>query len=186
MKNFFQNLFLYISAFIPLYFLIIVKLLIEIWNKNLTFNILNTLMLILNLIFIISGSLGLLFYFRTNKETPKKIVIVHSVNTTDQHFLGYFSLFVLFALTFDLERVSMAVVYIFVLVFIGVVYIKNRLLYINPFLNLIGYSFYNVTYRGEDGEEREAKIFYRGNLKAGKSYMVKLQNENFTFVDKGK
>ena len=132
-----RNIFLYISAFIPMYFLILVNLIIEIINKNLSFNVLNTTMFITLTLFIILGVCGLVWTIKFNRDYVMEICVVKVQNTTDQHFLGYFSLFVLFALSFELEKVSMACVFVIILIFVGIVYIKNSLYYINPFLKFL-------------------------------------------------
>ena len=96
-----QKVFLYLSAFIPLYSLIIIKELIDIINKNLTFNVLNTLTLILLTILIILGSFGIVKESKSGIYKLEKITIIEKKSITQEHFLGYFSLFVLFALTFE-------------------------------------------------------------------------------------
>lgn len=184
--QFTKNLLLYISAFMPMYVLVLIKLVVELINQNLSFNVLNTINLTTLLLLIAASVVGLLWNIRYNREESKEVRILSKHNITDQHFLGYFSLFVFFAIPLDLSYVSVYCVFAVVLVMIGVVYIQNSLYYINPFLNLLGYSFYDITYV-EIGsqEQRHAKIFYKGNLLIqNKTYFVKLKNENFSFVDK--
>ncbi|MEG1500283.1 MAG: hypothetical protein RR400_04390 [Clostridia bacterium] len=183
MKEFFNKLSLYVSAFIPLYFLVIIKLIVEIINENLSFNVLNTLMLIVNLMLILIGVIGFVKTIKT-KSNSCKIKIIKHQNLTDQHFLGYFSLFVLFAISFELEKVSMAFVYIIVLIFVGIVYLKNNLYYINPFLNILGYSFHEITFVVENEKiQKTAMIFFKGaQLDSNRIYEVNLKNENFGFV----
>ena len=184
--QFIKNLLLYISAFIPMYFLILVKLIVEIINDNLSFNVLNTLNLVTLLLLMIAGMGGLIWNVKFNTDESKQVQILSKHNITDQHFLGYFSLFVFFAIPLDLSLVSVYIVYLSILIMIGIVYINNALFYINPFLNLLGYNFYDITYiEVGSREERHAKIFYRGDLEiANRTYFVKLKNENFSFVDK--
>ena len=184
--QFTKNLLLYISAFMPMYVLVLIKLVVELINQNLSFNVLNTINLTTLLLLIVASVVGLLWNIRYNREESKEVRILSKHNITDQHFLGYFSLVVFFAIPLDLSYVSVYCVFVVVLVMIGVVYIQNSLYYINPFLNLLGYSFYDITYV-EIGsqEQRHAKIFYKGNLLIqNKTYFVKLKNENFSFVDK--
>ena len=183
-----KNLLLYISAFVPMYALIFVKLIIEIINHNITFNVLNTTNFIIHVLLIISGIIGIIVNVIMNKSESIEIEILSKHNITDQHFLGYFSLFVFFAIPLDLSLVSGFAVYILILIFIGIVYINNGLFYINPMLNLLGYNFYDITYREKGStENRNAKIFYRGELEISKkTYWVKLKNVNFSFVDVGK
>lgn len=182
-----KEILLFLSAFIPMYFLIIVKLIIEIINTNLTFNFLNTTVLIVMLSVIGLGLLGLRLEIYNKKQKSDRIIIIKYENITDQHFLGYFSLFVLFAITFDLSKYSMFVVFVLIISMIGVVYVKNKLFYINPFLNILGYNFYNVTYKIVGSEQTKiTKLFFKGDLVCNKEYLVKIKNEHFSFVDKQK
>lgn len=178
-----QKVFLYLSAFIPLYSLIIIKELIDIINKNLTFNVLNTLTLILLTILIISGSFGIVKESKSGIYKLEKITIIEKKSITQEHFLGYFSLFVLFALTFELEKISMFVIFLLILCLIGIVYIKNNLFYINPLLNILGYNFYDITYKTENGEVHKDKFFFKGTLNEG-AYICKLGDKNFNYIYK--
>ena len=81
------------------------------------------------------------------KSKYESLEIISSKNVTRENFLPYFPLFVLFALAFELEYISMAVVYLIIIALLGIVYIKNRLFYINPFLNIIGFSIYEIQYK---------------------------------------
>lgn len=186
MKKYLKNFLLYISAFVPMYFLVFVKLIVEIINHNATFNVLNTLNFVTLLLLMILGAVGLLWnvYFANGKSI--EVEIVSKKNITDRHFLGYFSLFVFFAIPLDLSLVSAYCVYVLVLVMIGVVYINNSLYYINPLLNLLGYNFYDISYKEKGSNEiKKSKIFYKGDLLIeNKTYWVNLKNQHFCFVDK--
>lgn len=187
MKQTLKNIMLFLSAFIPMYFLIWVKLVMELINDNLHFNVLNTIVFVSLIVVIALGLLGLKLEIFNQKEKSQKVIIMEWNNITDRHFLGYFSLFVLFAITFDLSKVSMVVVFVLILCMIGVVYVKNKLFYINPFLNILGFNFYKISYKVENDEQvLQTHIFYRGNLKENKFYWVKIKDENFSFVDKTK
>lgn len=186
MKLFFKNLLLYLSAFVPMYFLVFVKLVVEIINDNLTFNFLNTLNFVTLLLVISLGCFGLLWNVKFETVKSVEIEIIKIQNITDEHFLGYFSLFVFFAIPLDLSLVSAYCVYVFVLIFIGIVYINNSLFYINPLLNILGYSFYTIEYKDSDSLVKTIKIFHKGRLIEGKKYWVKVKNEHFSFIDNKK
>lgn len=180
-----KNVFLYLSAFLPMYLLILLRQVLDLINHNLSFNILNALSITLLVLLMILGGIGLYLSVKKNIAPSKKVLILSAKNITDQHFLGYFSLFVLFALQLDIAFISDFFLFIIITLFIGVVYIKNSLYYINPLLNLLGYSFYDIECKS--GEKTiKAKIFYRGKLHLNKTYFVKIKNENFAFIDKGK
>lgn len=188
MKDFLKDLLLYISSFVPMYFLIFIRLIVEIINDNLSFNILNTLNFVTLLILILSGCFGLVWNVKYSTLKEMEIEITFQQNITERHFLGYFSLFVFFAIPLDLSYVSVYCVYILVLVMIGIVYINNSLYYINPLLNLLGYNFYDVEYiEIGSNEKKKAKVFCKGNLiEKGNTCKVKIKNEHFMFVDKDK
>lgn len=183
-----KKISLYLSAFVPLYFLVITKIIIDIINNNLSFNFLNTTTIIILSILIILGIYGANISIRHSNTNQTKIRILKQTSITEQYFLGYFSLFVLFALSFELERVSMFVVFVIVIVLIGIVYIRNDLFYINPFLNILGYNFYDITYIIiDDNKEttKRAKFFFKGKLDTSKqTYIAYLSHENFSMIIK--
>ena len=174
---------LYLSAFVPLYFLVIVKTLIDILFQNLNFNILNTFSLILLVGLILFGSIGAIKAVKHEDTKTTNIKIIKKNSITEKYFLGYFSLFVLFALSFELEKVSMFVVFVLVIVFIGIVYVKNDLYYINPFLNILGYNFYDATFIDLDtNKTKTAKFIFKGKLEINKIIQAKLSHQNFSLI----
>ena len=183
--NLLKDLFLYLSAFVPMYILIALRLIIDLINDNLSFNVLNSVNLVTLVLLTVLGIVGLIVNIHHSKDVSKEIIILKKQNITDRHFLGYFSLFVLFALQLELSYVSDYCLFIVITIFIFIFYIKNSLYYINPLLNILGYNFYDIVYL-EVGSQKEAegKIFYKGNLAVNKSYLVRFKNDNFAFVDK--
>ena len=183
MKKLLKNIFLYLSAFVPMYFLIFVKLVVEIINDNLHFNVLNTINFVTLLFLIVLGAVGLVWNVKYSSRKTLKIEVVSRKNITDQHFLGYFSLFVFFAIPLDLSYVSAYCVYIFVLIMIGVVYISNSLYYINPLLNLLGYKFFDVEFKfvGQN-ETKQIKMFSKKEIPLGQCF-INIKNEHFCFMN---
>ena len=178
-----KNILLYLSAFMPMYILIIIKQILELVFGNTDFTFLTIVVFCFLGLAIILGYVGLHLEIINKKQQSEKIIIVSKENLTDQHFLGYFSLFVLFAITFDLSKTSMFVIFVLILVMIGIVYVKNKLFYINPFLNVLGFNFYNITYKLVGKKDTlSTKIFFRGDLLTNKEYEVKIKDENFAFV----
>ncbi len=155
-----------------MYVLLLFKFVIEILTNNLTKDFLNIFMVVFLLVLTICGIVGVRLVLKKPCNKKEKITLTSVSNTTDQHFLSYFSLFVLFALTFELEKISMAIVFIAILVLVGIVYIKNNLYHINPFLNILGYSFYNITYANKSQENATLKVFYKGKLNENSSYFL--------------
>lgn len=182
--KFFKNLFLYFSAFIPLFILLLIKLLVDIFNNNLSWNFLNTFNIILLCSLIVLGIFGILWNTIWSNSKVVSVQIQSSKEITDQYFLQYFSLFVMFAIPLDISYFNEFFVYIVILIFIGVVYINCGLFYINPLLNILGYRFFDTTYVDELGQSKNAKIFCKQKIYANSQYNIKIKNEHFAFVSK--
>lgn len=176
-----KKILLFISAYIPLYILLLIKIGLQLANSNLHFNILNSIMLGLLFTMTILGAIGI--FFGLNAKNYVQIYIKSAKNITEKHFLGYLSLFVLFALNFQIEYYAMAATFAVVLIFIGIVYIKNDLFYINPTLNILGYSFYEITYISTNSNEQQASyLLYKGKLEYAKTYDVNFSSYNLNIT----
>lgn len=126
-----------------------------------------------------------MFLENKNSAEVMEIKVIQKKSITQQHFLGYFSLFVLFALTFELEKISMFVIFLLIIILIGIVYIKNDLFYINPFLNILGYNFYDVKYKDKNGKIKIDKFYFKGKLQ-NQTYIVKKGEINFNYIFRSK
>lgn len=180
-----KKVLLFLSAFVPLYFLVTIKIIIDIINDNLHFNFLNTISLISFILLIGIGLFGAKISIDHKNTRTTSIKIIEYTSITEQYFLGYFSLFVLFALSFELEKVSMFIVFIIIIILIGLVYIRNDLFYINPLLNILGYNFYSVTFINLETNQKQNEIFiYYGKLSnKDPLFSAKLSHENFSLIE---
>lgn len=178
------KIILFISAFVPMYILFEVNLIVELINGNLNLNTTNTCVLIVLTGLILLGIIGLMFVINMNEKVVDNITVLTKKNLTDQHFLNYFSLFVLLALTFDLSKICFICVFIIILIFIGIVYIKNNIFYVNPLLNILGYSFYDISYKNSNGEISEIRIFHKGKIILNdKKYKLTFTKRNLNFLE---
>lgn len=168
-----------------MYFLIGIKFIADMIFDNIDPSTLNFITLGILGLLIVLGVVGLCWNIKDGGE-GEQISITQSKNLTDQHFLGYFAIFILFALSFDLTRVSMLCAFVFITIFIGIVYVNNQMYYINPMLNILGFNFYEVSYiKNGEAEKKTAKMFYRGSLEPSQAmYNVKMKNQQFIFADK--
>ena len=180
-----SKIILFISAFVPMYILFLINLIVEIINDNLSMNIVNRCVLVVLALLIFIGSVGLIVLINWKDKNYVSIKIISKKNITDQHFLNYFSLFVLLALTFDLSKISFICMFVVITIFIGIVYIRNNIFYINPMLNIMGYSFYDIVYLDENGEQKESRIFFKGKLTIENySYKLYKNKRNLLFLEK--
>jgi hypothetical protein len=75
--------------------------------------------------------------------------------------------------------------FVVITIFIGIVYIRNNIFYINPMLNIMGYSFYDIVYLDENGEQKESRIFFKGKLTIENySYKLYKNKRNLLFLEK--
>ena len=180
-----KSLSLYFSAFVPMYILLILQNILEIINGNRTLNALNTISLVIFSSATIWGVVGLIYYLKRAPKNVIKIKVISSTNIADQHFFSYISVFILFTLGFDISKMAMFATTIIILAIIGIVYIHNKIFYINPLLNILGFSFFEIEYITEKSNSPQtAKVFYYGhhNLK-DKWVQVSFESTNFTFID---
>lgn len=70
-----------------------------------------------------------------------------------------------------------------IIILIGIVYINNKMFYINPLLNILGYNFFEVQYKDEQGNEKTLTLFCKGELE-NKTYTIRVLNNNFIFINK--
>lgn len=176
---------LFLSSFSPLFLLLLIKEIIEIINNNLSLNLLNSTLLIMLSIMFLCGVLTLVVLLNDIKNCyGKRVKVTSKQNTTDQHFLGYFSLFVLFAISFEIEMYSMACVFFLVLLMIAIVYIKNDMYFINPLLNMFGYSYYQIEYQDSTGKTTSSNAFFKGALVVGDKYILCTKYSSLFFLKK--
>lgn len=180
-----KNIFLYFSAFVPMYCLVLVKFICGTLTNTIAFTFLTVFTFIIFFILTILGVFGLVWNMRSPYEKEIEIKIEKSQNITDQHFLTYFSLFVLYALSFELTKPSMLTISFIIIILIGIVYVNNKMFYINPLLNILGYNFFQITYHEKNNPKakKTMKLFCKGNLE-NKFYKIKMKNKNFVFIDK--
>lgn len=174
---------LFVSAFVPMYILFLINSVVWLILGHLEINFVNITTIIVLVLLSIVGIVGVLFQINCKSKEQIEIKVISKKNLTDQHFLNYFSLFVLLSLTFDLSKLSFVFVFIVILIFIGIVYIKNNIFYINPLLNIMGYSFYDIVYLDSDGKKKELRIFFKGELKIReKKYTMCACNKNINIL----
>lgn len=179
-----EKFLLYLSAFVPMYVLLALKLVIDLAFGNLSFNVLNSMTLGLLVVLTGLGILGLVRAMKKIECNAQIVQIESSTNCTDEQFFNYFSLFVLFSLTYQIEFVSMFCVFVAILIFIGLVYIRNNLFNINPLLNILGYSYYEITFTTSGNKTpQSAKVFYKGKLSNGEHRICPNQKmKNFIVI----
>lgn len=169
---------MFLSAFVPMYILVLTKTVLDLINGNIELNITNVLVTIFLSIFVVLGFVGL-FFINKGKSNIIHIKVEDVDNVTGQYFFGYFSLFVLLAVNFDLSKICEIVVFLLINTMIGVVYTHNNLYFINPLLNILGFDICNITYKS-GGEDVCIKVFTNRKISIGDSISINTMfNSNF-------
>lgn len=182
--KFLKKLMYFLIAFNPMYLILIIKSIIQIeTEKDLYWNTFNHwLVSSLIILFIITLLFGIVYVYKKSNKNTEKIIIIKAKNLTGDYFLGYFSLFGLLALSFDISSPYQLIVLATILFLIGIVYIKNNLYYINPLYNMLGYKFMHVKYRCENGDEiQEANIFTTKPLEKEIGESIDVENNEYDF-----
>lgn len=150
----FRKIVLFISSYIPLYILMIIKNILErvtdkgrfiglIGRKIKLFDEVNDYALVL-LIFLCLSSFMYLQRKIKSTEGKKYYKIVSVEDQTSNYYFNYISIYLLSCLGLTLNNIVDVFVLSFLMLIVGYIYISNRMTYMNPTLNLIGYKVYNA------------------------------------------
>ncbi|EKK0903688.1 hypothetical protein EB05_02128 [Enterococcus faecium] len=139
---------LYISSYLPLYLLLIYKGCTE-WVNDDESKINPTIYLffLIILIIFILISIGTVIYFccqETNRNEPIK----GSFTSTGDNVISYIMTYLTPMLSLELKNESTLVINLSLFILIGILYVKNNLVYLNPMLSLFGYYIYEWDYDG--------------------------------------
>ena len=146
-----HKIILFVSSYIPLYLLLIVKDIVgrleRYGLKSLKnfykINSLNDIMILILLFFILTS----FFYLRHMLKTATKgayIKIKEIKDETSTNFLNYISIYFLSCIGLSLGSYEDMTVLVIVMFIIGYIYTSSNLVYINPILHLLGYGIYNM------------------------------------------
>ncbi len=183
-----KKVIMYLSAFLPMFWLILIKDYATILKNAISGEGLYTDLLSVQL-FIVVGLVVLItictiFLISKNKELSTDLVVVTSVtNRTAEYYLGYFSLFILELFAFSFTDVVDIIVMVVLLILLGIVYIKNGLFFINPTMNIYRSYIFEAEYN--DGKAIRSKILIcKEKIKVGDKLKVYVSNYAFTLASK--
>lgn len=158
-----EKIGLYISSYLPLYPLLIYKeydkIKIDVKKNNIGSHIDEIIFLIV-LIFFIVISFCCILKFLIGKSY-KRISISKNLQSSGDNIISYIMSYLVPMLSIDVDDRSSLVINLVLFFIIGILYVKNDLVYLNPVLSLIGYNFYI----DENGEVVLTK-FTLGQIKA--------------------
>jgi hypothetical protein len=133
------------------------------------------------LIFI---AIGLVVYFLYFKELdgdfahPKTI---GSIENISNNHLSFLATYILPFVTFDFKDTRNWIILTFMLLIIGIIYVKTNFFYTNPTLSLFGVYVYYITF---EGENTKIIAISRRRLKSTDIVRRRHIDENIYFVKK--
>jgi hypothetical protein len=140
---------------VPLYFLFIIKkfnvdyfecLVTEYYNievyKSILFNNIPSLLLLVLIIISIASFQKFISESNNGGELPQKFTDIKNI---DFNHLTFIATYILPLLAFSLDSVRDAIFIIFLLTFIGIIYIKTNLYYLSPVFIIFGIKVYEAT-----------------------------------------
>lgn len=163
----FRKIILFISSYIPLYLLMIIKNILErttnggkflsLTNRKfIFFDEINDYALVALMILCIVSFMYLKIKIN-NTDGNKYYKVISVQNETSNYYFNYISVYLLSCLGLTLNNIVDVFVLLFLMVIVGYIYISNRMTYINPTLNLLGYKVYSTKLKQESASN--AKTF---------------------------
>lgn len=150
----FRKIILFISSYIPLYVLMIIKNILErttdkgrfldLSNRNfIFFDEINDYALFILVILCIGSFLYLKSKIK-NTSGVKNYKVISVEDETSNYYFNYISIYLLSCLGLTLNSIVDVFVFCFLMIIVGIIYISNNMTYMNPTLNLLGYKVYNA------------------------------------------
>lgn len=151
-----RKIVLFISSYIPLYILMVLKNILErCTNKgrflNLGYKIKNIALfdeindwaiVVLSVLTIFS-----LLYLK-NKIRNTYGEVYYKINKvsdeTSNNYFNYISVYLLSCLGLSLNNIVDVFIFVFLMILVGYIYITNDMIYLNPTLNMMKYNVYSV------------------------------------------
>lgn len=189
-----RKIMLFISSYIPLYVLMILKNILERVTENGRFiskNIKNIQLFdeindyALIILAVLSVASFLYLWMKIKDTVTEKYYIIQGVqDETSNYYFNYISIYLLSCMGLSLNSIVDSFVFAFLMLIVGYIYISNNMTYMNPTLNLMGYKVYNVTLESKSTKGKGDCL-----LIAKKSIKIKIgkeiqgsQNQDFVFV----
>lgn len=182
----FKKIFLYLSSYIPIIFIIIIKdfiILLMAGIKNNDYSLLLNWNLIgVFIVLLVTIITFIVSIFGNRKLTIDRVKIINISNKTNDYYAQYFSMFILSLLGFSFLNLVDIIVFVLILLVLGIVYIKNGLFYINPTLNLLNNYIYVVDYESNGKIIRDKIVLYKKKLNNNSIIDLYVSDFEFTIV----
>lgn len=169
-----RKLLLFLSSYIPLYVLLILKNISErvfdgsrlriiafdpYWYKGVN----NWAIIVLSMLTV---CLSVVLVVSLRDTSSRMLYTVEKVyDETANCYFNYISIYLLSCLGLSLNNITDIIVMVFLMLLIGFIYIRNEVVYMNPLLQLHGHSIYRVSLLCSNGKTFESILIISSALK---------------------
>ncbi len=111
--------------------------------------------------------LGISFYYRFNyriKGSARLSVEIIEIEDLNYEPLTFLTTYIIPLVCFNLESPRYLIVLIFLLIVIGVIYVKTDKFYANPTLAVLGFKLYKVTLKTRTGKKENIVVITKDKL----------------------
>ncbi len=192
----FRKVILFISSYIPLYILMIIKNILErityggkfliLFDKEyIWFDEINDYAVLVLLTLCLVSYIYLKVKTK-NIEGEKYYTVISMENETSNYYFNYISIYLLSCLGLTLNNIVDVFVLFFLMIIVGYIYISNKMTYMNPTLNLMGYNVYNMRVKAEStGKEIDSIVIAKKNITFKSGVRIKgTSKQDFIFINK--
>lgn len=165
----FNKFMLFVSSYIPLYILLIIKNILErITDKGRFVNIFSRLQNVKIFDEVNDWAICILLFTTVVSGTYLKVIIKKSggnkkykvIDVSDETgniYFTYISIYLLSCMGLTLNSIVDCFVFLFVMLVVGYIYISNNMMYMNPVINLMGYKVYDCVLDSVNTNDKEIR-----------------------------
>lgn len=187
---------LFISSYIPLYILLIIKNILERCTDEgvLVFSInklknaqffdeINDYIVVI-LIALCIVSFVYLYIISKKKDGMHHYEILEVEDQTGNIYFNYISIYLLSCLGLTLNSIVDVFVLVFLMILVGYIYISNHMTYMNPVLQFLGYKVYEAKVKSKSTDEVISSIIIvdKGTVIVKDKTYVGSGKEDFIFI----
>ena len=162
-----NKLMLFVSSYIPLYILLILKNVLERitdrgrfinvvreFNRKSLFNEVNDWAIGILILAILMSYLYLKITLAKDAN-PKWYVVREVSDETGNYYFNYISIYLLSCMGLSLNSIVDCFVFLFVMIIVGYIYISNNMMYLNPMIYMMGYKVFHCILDSKNTGDRE-------------------------------
>lgn len=189
---------LFISSYIPLYILLIIKNILERCTDEgvLVFSInklknaqffdeINDYIVVI-LVALCVVSFVYLYIISKKKDGMHQYEILEVEDQTGNIYFNYISIYLLSCLGLTLNSIVDVFVLVFLMILVGYIYISNHMTYMNPVLQFLGYKVYEAKVKSKSTDEIISSIIIvdKGTVIVKDETYTGSGKEDFIFISK--